>query len=218
VTCGIATFVKTPGQTPLKTRLAAGIGQDQAHKFYTLACQAIRSILEKTPVHITAYWAVAEQGQTDYWHQFPNLWQGVGGLGDRLHKIYGELLFNHKVGMLIGADCPQISTSMVNEAFQTCRNSQSFVLGPASDGGFYLLAGSKTIPHGVWNKVPYSHADTYQLLKAELQKIGSVVELDPLTDVDTKDDLAEMIQEMNRIDLTQDQEVLLQWLSDLKQI
>ena len=55
-----AVFVKTIGYSPLKTRLASGIGTLQADQFYRLACQSIsEQLLEVSPT-IQPYWAVAE--------------------------------------------------------------------------------------------------------------------------------------------------------------
>ncbi len=52
----IAIFVKTPGVSPLKTRLAASLGQEKALHFYKLSLKCIISTLEETAIN--PYWAV----------------------------------------------------------------------------------------------------------------------------------------------------------------
>ena len=52
----IAIFVKTPGISPIKTRLAASIGQQKAEDFYRLSLKSLVSTLKE--IDITPYWAV----------------------------------------------------------------------------------------------------------------------------------------------------------------
>jgi len=81
----IAVFVKTPGQSPVKTRLAASLGRENAELFHLTAARSVVSVTQqmKAKTDIKNYYAVAEQSALEhhYWQDLPCLWQGEGGLG-----------------------------------------------------------------------------------------------------------------------------------------
>ena len=75
-TTAVATFVKTPGISPLKTRLAKEIGEESAINFYNLSLNAIRNVLkaaeQESQKTLKPYWAVAEKQAlgTSEWEGF----------------------------------------------------------------------------------------------------------------------------------------------------
>ena len=94
---GIACFVKTPGLSPVKTRLAKSVGKEIAEALYLQSVDAIEetlSLAQTTLPALTAYWAVAErQASTEpLWSRLPRILQQGDGLGSRLHFIYSSLL------------------------------------------------------------------------------------------------------------------------------
>ena len=189
----IAIFVKTPGLSPLKTRLAATIGQQKAEDFYRLSLKSIISTLQK--VEITPYWAVGEiDGLNDpLWDDFSKLHTGDGDLGDRQSHVYNELLKKHEAVILIGADAPQLSKALIEEAIAELK-SQEFVIGPANDGGYYLLGGRSEISSKAWFETPWSHEKTREILISKLDSVPH--QLAMLTDVDTESDLKNVLDEM----------------------
>lgn len=212
----IAIFVKTPGISPLKTRLAASIGKEKAEDFYRLSLQAITSTLKK--VDITPYFAVGEiEGLNDtLWNDFDKLHTGDGNLGDRQNHVYKTLLKKYDAVILIGADAPQLSQSLINEAISELQ-SHDFVIGPAHDGGYYLLAGRKAIGSHVWADTPWSHDNTREILVSKLisKADRQVHQLKALTDVDVQSDLDLMLSEMPKDlneGLNKNQEKLKNWI------
>ncbi|PIR22891.1 MAG: hypothetical protein COV44_05780 [Deltaproteobacteria bacterium CG11_big_fil_rev_8_21_14_0_20_45_16] len=195
---GIACFVKTPGLSPIKTRLASSIGNKNALKVYELMLAGLRGTFEsllKLDPNATAYWAVAEEElDNSYWSDFPCLKQDPGDLGDRLHSIYSQILERHDGAILIGADCPLLTSHKLYSAGQKLRSQQAFVLGPTLDGGFYLFGGARSLEKEVWKRPPYSAATTKCELQRELSKIQTVVELEELSDVDEYEDLLELLK------------------------
>ena len=74
----IAIFVKTPGVSPLKTRLAKTIGKEKAEAFYQLSLKCIIDTLENINIKniaITPHWAIAEKECLNYplWNNFKRL-------------------------------------------------------------------------------------------------------------------------------------------------
>jgi rSAM/selenodomain-associated transferase 1 len=179
-----AVFVKTPGRSPIKTRLARELGTPLALDFYNRACEVMREVLESMGPGWKPYWAVAEAEPIDHrWHSWSTVLQGEGELGQRLHHVYATLLKHHRAVVLLGADAPQITSHLLREAIARVRRG-TFVLGPARDGGFYLFAGATPLPASVWTQVQYSQATTREELAAQLRPWGTIETLDELRDVD----------------------------------
>ena len=88
----IAIFVKTPGLSPVKTRLAATLGREAAEAFHLASSQSVSSVAQSLgrQADIKGYYAVAEETALNhsYWEDMPCLWQGEGGLGERMAHIY----------------------------------------------------------------------------------------------------------------------------------
>ncbi len=207
----LAIFVKTPALSPVKTRLAAGIGKENAHKFYRLSLKAIEHLAQQCDV--TPYWAVGEKdGLYDpLWDRFQCLHTGEGGLGTRQHHIYSTLLKHHDTAILIGADAPQITPTIIDDAKNDAKK-HDFVFGPAHDGGYYLFAGTKPIKRSIWGAVPWSHNTTRATFEGLLPKKPH--HLKPLTDVDTLDDLKILTKEMPS-DINAAQQGLCDWIETI---
>ena len=72
--------------------------------------------------------------------------QGEGDIGRRMARAFQEAMDQGSTSMVvIGADIPDITTALLNQAFETLRND-TIVLGPAVDGGYYLIG----LPRGVF--------------------------------------------------------------------
>ena len=204
----IAIFVKTPSLSPVKTRLAATIGTDKAQAFYKLSLQSVQEITQSAA--IVPYWAVAEEnGLTDpLWQDCTPIWTGDGNLGERQHRVYETLLQKHEHVMLIGADTPQISRSILNAAVDLLA-SHDFVIGPARDGGYYLFGGRVSTQQIVWTSVPWSTDLTRVRLEAGLP--SAPAHLPMLTDVDNQEDLQFVLQEMP-VNRSLKQQQLVEWI------
>ncbi len=207
----IAVFVKTPSLSPVKTRLAATLGDKKALIFYTLSLEAIEDILKNAAAY--PYWAVAEEdGVNDpRWHAFPALYTGAGNLGQRQHRIYETLLKDHEQVLLIGADAPQISNDIIKQAIGNLKNND-FVIGPARDGGYYLFGGRQSTPQDMWCNGSWS--TEYTRAQLENAMPSKPYPLRTLTDVDTQTDLRILCAEMPE-HITPAQSKLRQWINAL---
>ena len=83
----VGVFVKTPGHSPIKTRLAAGAGEAAAGEFYELAAVVMRELLLELQApgdgfEFRPFWAVAETGGMGdaRWAELPRVEQGEGPL------------------------------------------------------------------------------------------------------------------------------------------
>ncbi len=188
----VAIFVKTSSLSPVKTRLAKGIGSALATEFHRRAAAAVGAVAHAAGSDIRPHWAVAEQEALAHsaWRAFPTLWQGDGDLGARLHRVYSELLERHGSVLLIGADAPQVSPALLRDAACTVRDGgPAYAMGLATDGGFWLFGGRAPVPPDVWHSVAYSRADTGARLAETLAPFGSISRVPALADTDEVSDL-----------------------------
>ncbi len=198
-TCAIAVFVKTPSLSPIKTRLARDIGRASAEGFYTLSVAAIRSSVESLiSIHpnITPFFAVAEQQGFNHrlWQGWRVLNQGEGDLGTRLNNVYNQLISKFDSVLIIGSDSPQVGVSDLEYAFQAFGDGSestkpALIVGPAKDGGFYLVGSSRKLPEKLWTSVRYSTENAGKDLIDTAIKLGEVITLPEEIDVDTVQDL-----------------------------
>jgi hypothetical protein len=192
---GIAIFVKTPGLSPLKTRLAATLGRDAAERWYALAARAVAEVCARASDRSGAplYWAVAEShGLADHrWTGLPRLAQGTGDLGLRMARIHGLLVDRHGAGILLGADTPQVSAAEIETALAWVDNADPrAAFGPAGDGGFWLYAGNRRLGDTTWQAPPYSSANAMAGLRDGHPRATVVKLLATHRDVDHAVDLA----------------------------
>lgn len=212
----VTTFVKTATLTPVKTRLAKDIGQNNAEKFYYSCINAIEQRmlnLKKTCSYIDPYWAIAEQKglSNPIWGNFNRIHTGDGDLGERLHHVYSTLHSGYDYVLLMGADSPHIPTDIIMRALDDLA-SNDCVIGRTHDGGFYLFGSSLPIQKENWtHNIEYSAKSTADQLVKNLQEAQkSIAFLPAFTDVDQVSDLPVLMNEIQQNDGRE--------LSTLKQI
>lgn len=220
----LAIFVKTPGLSPIKTRLATSIGPVLTLDFYQMAVKALKEVMTKLKEEIPnveLYFAVAElEGlESPMWAGFPTLWQGEGSLGTKLSRVYDQLLEKHSFVSFMGADSPHLSFSQIYKAILTVENSKNtdFTIGKTDDGGFYFFGGGTPIPKSSWEKVEFSTSTTAKDLMEEFGSIANFRELPNSFDIDTIEDLRRYAQETFPLyNLMNEQLKLIYWARSLK--
>lgn len=187
-----AVFVKTPGMSPIKTRLAASIGSAAALEFYVRSLNLTQKTvaqLQETNPHIQPFWSLAEKQALGglFWKQWPQIWQGEGHLGERIARVYAELKKSHEVVALYGADSPHIPAERLYQGLSLLLEGKvTTVVGPTEDGGFYFFASRLNVNPEVWTRVPYSTDHTLAYLKSVWP--GEITEIEKDFDVDTLED------------------------------
>jgi uncharacterized protein len=216
VTPALAIFVKTPGLSPVKTRLEASLGAHVATRFHELAAAATAAVVRQCQPLLIPYWAIAETDPAaeGVWPDFATLTQGEGDLGARLDRVYAYLQVRHGRVLLIGADAPQLTPALLRQALSALDNPATpFVIGNASDGGFWLFGGRAPIDRSVWLHVRYSQGDTARQLRTALSATGESIQLPALSDVDRATDLQLLLQALDALpELLPAQRTLRDWL------
>lgn len=115
--------------------------------------------------------------------------QGDGDLGLRLHRAAQEA-FNAGTTFvaLIGSDCPYVTPELLNAAFDALRQ-HDVVLGPAIDGGYYLIGLRHCYPK-LFQDIDWGSDRVYEQTRQAARKLGlSIGTLPLLADVDRPEDL-----------------------------
>ena len=184
----LAIFLKNQRLGAVKTRLAATIGQQKALEIYTrLVALTLKAAKEGSASMHLFYSDALESSSIDL--QAEQHVQIGSGLGERMNNAFNELLNKYRKVVLIGSDLPEISATLIDEAFEKL-DSCDLVIGPAEDGGYYLIALKSPQP-ALFTTIEFSNAEVYKrtLMCAESEKL-KVATLKKLRDVDTADDLA----------------------------
>lgn len=115
--------------------------------------------------------------------------QNKGGLGDRLDAAFAVSFRDNACKVVVvGADIPEIGTEVLENAF-TKLDHVDVVIGPAQDGGYYLL-GMKQLYSRLFRSVPWSTERVFDVTMRIAKEEGlSVAKLPTMRDVDVPDDL-----------------------------
>lgn len=114
--------------------------------------------------------------------------QPAGDLGRRMIRVAAAALARAPRVAIVGSDLPGLPAGHIEAALASLDHSDA-VLGPASDGGFYLL-GLRRADADLLDGLPWSRADTRAATRARLAARGyAVAEAPPFDDVDDAGDL-----------------------------
>lgn len=195
-TC-ILLFLKSPMAGQVKTRLAAEIGPDAAAGLYRCFVEDLISTVDKLDGELKVCFHPPDaKSHLQLWlgerHSYMS--QTGGDLGQRLKNSFACAFdegFSKVVA--IGSDSPDLPERFLREAFEKLE-SHDAVIGPSSDGGYYLIGFSKdSLVADVFAGIAWSTSAVFAQTRARLESQGLRVHFLPLWhDVDTRPDLAEL--------------------------
>jgi rSAM/selenodomain-associated transferase 1 len=184
-------FVKNEELGEAKTRLAASLGPKKALEIYQkllayTAQQTIGVADIKKEVWYARYIAEKDVWQTG---DFNKKVQRGEGLGERMLYAFEQAYKENpkqKV-LIIGSDCAELTADIIRQAY-TKLDDAEVVIGPAKDGGYYLLGMRQLCPQ-LFENIRWSSAQVFnQTLKRVQEMEASYAVLQELNDVDTLED------------------------------
>lgn len=189
-------FARYPEPGRAKTRLIPALGAVGAIALYRQLAEATlhqaRGLARHHPATITVWFTGAEAPAMAAWlgEDLTYCSQPPGDLGARLGTAFQTALAQgHPQAIALGTDCPWLNTQLLEQACQAL-GSHDLVLGPATDGGYYLIAMAQYYPP-LFQNVPWSTEHVLSQTVAIAQSLGlSIAYLPTLTDIDTPEDLA----------------------------
>lgn len=184
----IAIMAKNPIPGRVKTRLAQSVGVEKATRIY------------EQLYHHTLSEVSAVSRADAFIYQAPDLDRGLvrdyniearvqseGDLGARMNHALEELLSDYGAALLVGADCPGISTKLMDRALKGL-SSADLSLGPSEDGGFYLIGSTRQVPQLFLHR-HWSHDRVFSDTLGIIEKQGlSLFILEELYDIDRESD------------------------------
>ena len=192
----------------MKTRLASAIGDERALAVYeAMLRELIASIGDSTPeTEIELLWAPTPRANGEalrraFAHHAVAMQTGRD-LSERLSMAFSERFFFHRAEKIIaiGVDDPALPRALIDHAFALL-DSCEYVLGPAADGGYYLI-GCRA---GAFDPEIFLGIEwgTPRVLPATLGKIRatgrSLAVLPERYDIDTVEDLERFEREVHAL-------------------
>lgn len=188
-------FTKNPEKGKVKTRLAKTVGDDNALNIYKALIHHTVDFSKKANADCFAYYS-NEIGGNEYFDEkyFNKQTQFQGDLGERMeHAIHEVLAKGYEKVIIIGSDCYQLTTAIINEGFKQL-STHDFVVGPALDGGYYLMGMKKLLPE-LYRGKEWSTSTVLEEAIAEMEKVEkSHFKLPTLSDVDYEEDLGPLAE------------------------
>jgi rSAM/selenodomain-associated transferase 1 len=188
-------FSRYPEPGTTKTRLASVLGDHGAAEIQKKLTEhtilQARQFLQSDPIEAIIYFDGGSLEQMREWLG-PDLQyqhQGRGDLGQRMLKAFGAAFEQkYKRVVIIGADCPGLQASHMTQAFRALRH-KDLVLGPAIDGGYYLI-GLSYNEQSLFKEVAWGTDKVLEKTVTLAEQKGlSLYLLEKLSDVDRPEDL-----------------------------
>ncbi|HKK73726.1 MAG TPA: TIGR04282 family arsenosugar biosynthesis glycosyltransferase [Saprospiraceae bacterium] len=184
----LITFVKNPQKGQVKTRLAKTLGDEQALRIYQALLEHTRQVCIKASAQRYLYYSNYID-ENDNWSDtaFHKALQPNGDLGERMETAFRQVLKKHDKAIIIGSDCASLKEEIIERAFQLL-DDHDFVLGPAMDGGYYLLGMRQVFP-SLFENIPWSSKEVADITRQRIWSNGyTLAEVDTLSDIDYEED------------------------------
>ena len=205
-------FTKPAREGRVKTRLIGDLTAAEAAALHAAFLDDLVDRLREGDFELRLAWALDEQEEMPA-GRVPGVRQQGDDLGERLYRALSEGARDGSAVMALGSDHPTLPLALIHEAFERLERGAQVVLGPAEDGGYYLIAlRPDAVDPGLFRDIPWS---TDRVLSATLERCRKLaVELLPMaSDVDTPEDLRRLAARMSLDDLgcPRTRELLLAW-------
>ena len=188
-------FAKEPLPGRVKTRLASDLGPERAAAIYRDMGRRIVDQVRGGPYRIRVCFDPPRARKA------MRAWLGkevveyrpqhAGDLGARMEAAFREAFSRARRVVIVGTDAPDVDRHRVEAAFRLLDNAE-VVLGPARDGGYYLLGLRRPVPE-LFRDMPWSTDRVLEITRERVRTLGlREALLSPLSDVDTLEDLEDL--------------------------
>ena len=180
----IALFAKFPRAGEVKTRLIPGVGAEAAAGIHRALVERTIATVRRSGLPLALYISGASQADFARWlgDDIALREQGEGDLGARLARVAAPAI-------LLGADIPDLTAEHLRDAARALEDVP-VVIGPAQDGGYYLLGFNQKVPF-LFDDMAWGTDAVRAETQRRLEERGIAwCELDPLADCDRPEDLA----------------------------
>lgn len=181
-------FTRNPELGKVKTRLAKTVGDETALEIYLFLLNKTKEVAQKVSSDKAVFYS-EKITENDQWNPeiFKKYLQLEGDLGMKMQHAFEQFFEKgYEKVAIIGSDLYDITPEIIENAFEKL-NTNDVVLGPAKDGGYYLL-GMKSIHKSIFQKKKWG---TAAVLKETLENLKDkkISLLEELNDVDVFEDI-----------------------------
>ncbi|HBL58154.1 MAG TPA: hypothetical protein DDZ80_06355 [Cyanobacteria bacterium UBA8803] len=188
-------FTRYPEPGTTKTRLIPVLGAKGAARLQRQMTEQtmaqVRSLQASRPLSVEIYFTGGNREQMQAWlgSDLTYRQQGEGDLGVRMASAFEASFATGITGaILIGTDCPDLRDQLMERAFQTLEY-HDLILGPAQDGGYYLIGLRRLIPE-LFVGISWGSDLVRQQTVEIAQRLDLAIAYLPiLTDIDRPEDL-----------------------------
>ena len=170
--------------------MAASVGNEKALEIYLSLLKYTASITVESACDKMVFYSdfIAQEDMFSN-EFFAKTVQVQGDLGEKMFSAFEHAFqLGYQKVVIIGSDCYELSTDILNNAFEGLEQAD-FVIGPAKDGGYYLL-GMGQLESAVFRNKKWSQSTVYQDTIIDLEALNYRYGVLPiLNDVDVVEDL-----------------------------
>lgn len=188
-------MLRYPEPGKVKTRLAKVYGGRFAAELYGYFVDDLLQEMEHGDHHLElAFTPAAREAEIRerFGDRFSCTPQKGGGLGARMEEsLRACFAKGFLTAVLIGSDFPDLTAEVIKDAFQSLENGHDAVIGPAFDGGYYLIGfRSETFAPAPFHKMRWGESSVFEKSVKSLRDLGYRIHLAPKWhDIDTGEDL-----------------------------
>ncbi|MFQ5684410.1 MAG: TIGR04282 family arsenosugar biosynthesis glycosyltransferase [Candidatus Binatia bacterium] len=186
-------MAKAPEVGLVKTRLQPYLTPSEAATLYE--CFLADTVAKMRKLERSDHWIAFSPEGKDYFRRVfmksRLLAQRGRDLGERVHHVFVDLFqMGYKEVVIAGSDSPTMPLASLDQAYHHLRGQESrVVLGPSSDGGYYLV-GLTRPAEGLFRNIPWSTEEVLESTMARAKELGlKIVLLPPAFDIDVAKDL-----------------------------
>lgn len=205
-------FTRAPRAGQVKTRLIPQLGSQGAADFHARLIHHCLQMVTRAGMCPVELWCAPSchdpffQACREHYgvvlHE-----QAQGDLGERMHKALESALQGAGAAILIGTDIPSIEAADIDAAFQALQQGKDAVVGPAHDGGYYLI-GLRQPDRRLFEGITWGTSTVFQETRLRLQQLDmSWLCLREHADVDTPEDYRRILEAV-RLDAGPDNSAL----------
>jgi len=186
----VVVFSKPARPGLVKTRLVGELSAQQTAELHQAFLDDLLERLAGGPHEVRIAWAL-ESGESKPASELPAMTQRGRDLGERLFDALSRAARDHQWCAAVGSDHPELPGERIDAAFELLRQGADLVLGPAEDGGYYLVAAAReTLRREVFSDIAWSTPRVLEETVERSAQLGLRVAFLPLGhDVDTPEDL-----------------------------
>jgi rSAM/selenodomain-associated transferase 1 len=182
-------FAKNLVYGKVKTRLAESIGNDAAFNIYKALLNHTRSVADFINADKMVFYSDEIEHNDEWNNDYSKAIQFGKDLGERMKNAFeGSFKNDCNSAVIIGTDCPSLTVQLIEDAFEIL-NQRDVVIGPAYDGGYYLI-GMKKLHQYLFENIHWSTPDVLNetLFACDKNSLNYFL-LPTLPDIDEEKDL-----------------------------